>query len=223
MTEKEYMQKLKNKSNVSNAVSQELEEAVKLEQESCLVAKQARLRLEKALETQDQTTEELKRQGEIIIGVKKASINILENSQKSNETQFKIKQESSILPSLDPYINKIKRWWNRNTKMTKTVDEIKSGIEKIEQNKETLEIENFQPPKDKNQNYEPTQTELVHGENDTNKELHQIFNSLTKMNRNAKNQIEILKEQKGDLKDVSALGEFSSLIIEDTEKQMNKK
>lgn len=244
---------------IKDVDSLEAEEAAKIEYENYLKVRDATMQLNKALETQEQTLNELKKQGETISQVKNTAIKVLENSKASCETEFQIKEESKIFPSFDNVLNRIKRWWNKDRKMENEVLEIKGRIktsdmckdesvssnemettgfvdEKIDyQSEETFKNSDFSnrsamsidnkresspiiSPDAKNLN-----EELIPGETQTDSELSNILEVLKKINTGAKTQIEVIKEQKKDIKDISKLGDFSSKIVDETEKQMKKK
>lgn len=224
--------------------SLELEEAVKIEHESYLKIKEANLQLDKALAIQEQTLSELKQQGECITQVKNTAIKILENSKASCETQFKIKEESKILPNFGNVINKVKRWWNKDRKMENEVLEIKERMNKEgsispKETKMSSFSDKIIGEEDDSMGYDSSNIknesspliadstilkdeQIFLEEKKTDDELSKIFETLKKINKETKAQIGIIKEQKNDIKDIARLGEFSSKIVDETEKQMHK-
>lgn len=197
----------------NNEEEQANEEAAQIERESCIIAKEARMQLDKALLLQESTLNELKKQGEVISQVKVTALKVLENSKASCETQFRIKEEKNLLPNVGNFLSKMKRWFKKNVQMEKEIEEIKGRKENVVNEIEEVSEENFVP----------VTNEVVEGVNATNSELTGILNSLKKVNAGAKSQIEIMKGQKRDVKDIAKIGEFSCEIVNETEKQMNLK
>ncbi|XP_077301518.1 uncharacterized protein LOC143922166 [Arctopsyche grandis] len=198
----------------------EVEEATKIESESLAIVKQARMQLDKALLIQESTICELKKQGEVIKQTKNTAIKILQNSKAASEMQFTIKQESKLLPSFGNVINTFKRWWNRNTKLEKDLEAIQNRKDEDFSNmilepgcieSSPISVENS------------TFTEMVPGQNATNNELTVILDTLKKVNAGARNQSEMLKYQKKDIKDIDRLSGYAGDIVEETETQLGKK
>ena len=214
MLEKETMQAQEEKP--TKIQSTDLEEAEMIESENFLRAKEARLRLDRALSLQEATTNELRKQGETIAHVKSTAIKVLENSKASCETQIRIKEESKLLPSFGSLVSKLKRWWKKNAKMEREIEEIKNRKEDLPAESEAVDCS-------PGLTADLTSTEFVPGENATNNELAMILSSLKRVNAGAKNQAEIVKGQKSNLQDISKLEGFSSAIVSETEKQMHKK
>jgi hypothetical protein len=209
-----------------NSVVNLEEEAILIENENYIKANKARIQLEGVLSLQDSTNLELKRQGETILQMKKTAFKILENSKVSCETELKIKEEKSIFPSFSNYFNKVKRWWVKNVKMEKEIEEMKKASSN---NFKEVNVVSSEMDRDNNSNliasspFELVKNEMIPGENKVISEFQLIYESLKKINKNGRNQIEIVKEQKKDVKDISKLGEFASEFVNETEKQMNSK
>lgn len=217
----------------------EMKEAARIEEETYLKTKEARMQLDRALAIQNSTLNELEKQGEAISQIKDTALNVYENSKASCEMEFRINEESRILPSFGSFINKMKRWWNKDRKMEKEVNEIKNKknndfkpenasdnlITKnpntefnnesspVQESKSALKIDNSDAC---------TEEEFVPGESKTDGELTEILKTLKKLNSGTKTQIKTIKKQKGDLEDISKLEGFSTKIVDETEKHIQK-
>lgn len=201
------------KSKQSQEVDESVgESAATIENENYLKAREARLKLERAIVLQKQITDELERQGEKIGKIKESSINLYRNASASQDVSVKIKDESSIFPSLGSLFKGVKRWWNTDWKMQREVQQIENKQRKKAESEGVVEA-----------SFQPLQTEHIPGENRTEAELTAILGSIRKLSSEGKNQAEMVKAQTEDIMDIKKVSEYSKRIIDETEKSLRKK
>ncbi|ELA40824.1 uncharacterized protein VICG_02137 [Vittaforma corneae ATCC 50505] len=189
-----------------------IEEAQEIESQNCLKAKSILAKMERTIDVQNETIQEIKLQGEKLVKIKESSIAVYKNAEAANEVSHRIRQESSIFPSFSNLFRGVKRWWKKDRRGEKYIESIKNRKK-----------EDVTAPAVTEEVFEPLNEETVPGENKTDSELSKILTCVKKVEAGARTQLQILKTQDDDINDITKIGEYSKGIVDSTEKEMRKR
>lgn len=178
-----------------------------------LKSKDARLKLERLMAIQQETTEILKKQGEKLNKIKETSLNLNNNADISQTISLKIDDEKTMIGSYTSVYKKFLRWFTTDTSSKNEIKNIKTkkNISSYDEAEKVKEID-----------FEPSKNEYIPGENKTEMELSKIYNSLAKINSEAKYQIKIVKDQKETIEDIKKINKDTEKVISETEKRIIK-
>lgn len=213
----EQAQKTKESSSLQDEVDEEIKkEAQRTEAQNYKKAKDARMKLEKSAQTQKETTDEMRRQGETIHKAKGAAINVHDNAGKAEELADSIEKESHMFNFGIPFKAQIKKWWNKNRREASDVENIK----KREQEAAPTEGEAAEEVASNIE--EEDGEEYVPGQKKTDSELHKILHSVKSIKKEATVQKNEASKQKVDLQDINKLNEYSKKKVDKTDEQLRK-
>ena len=189
-----------------------LHEAERIEELNYQKAKQARMNLEQAADTQKQTTQTMRAQGEKIGQAKTSAERVNANARAANDLAIELEDNRSAFSccSFSCFTN-IRKWCSRE----KGEDEALRGLKMNRSGSvpETREV--------KEEVFEEG-AEYVKGQNKTDNEMTKILNNLKKINAEADTQNDLAKQQKTDLEDIQRANEYTERQVTKTDQRLNK-
>lgn len=188
-----------------------LEEAAKIEQMNYQKAKQARQNLEKAIDTQKETTQTIRAQGEKIFKAKQSAVRAHQNAIAANDLAVELHENRSAWAFNCGCLTGIKQWCARERNPTDIDALLNKNQEEISSTEEVSVEE-----------YNPNGEEYVKGEHQTNAELNKILHGLKRINKEADVQTKLATQQKSDLESIAQANEYTQRQVEKTNQRLNK-
>lgn len=202
--------------SMQDEIDQEIiREAERTEARNYKKAKAARMKLEKAAETQKGTTTEMKVQGEKIGAAKKAALHVHKNAEQADKLADKIEEESHMFNFSLPFVGRIKNWWSRNKKEEREIGEMEASAAADEGEAEVEADEGYESE-------EGAAEEYVPGQRKTDKELKKILHNVRRINKEASVQSKMASKQEVDLKDINKVNEYSKKKVDKTDFKLKK-
>ncbi|ORD94233.1 hypothetical protein ECANGB1_994 [Enterospora canceri] len=189
-----------------------MQEAEKIEEQNLQKAKQARMKLEEAAETQKGTTQTMRAQGEKIIDAKKSASKTHKNAKAANDLAIDLHENRNAWAINCGCITSIKKWCSREGGEEEAMSGLKRNRggtvkDNDEESSEVIEVEG---------------EEYVKGANKTDTEMKKILHGLKKINKEADVQTKVAGKQKTDLEDISKANEYTKKEVDATNKRLEK-
>ena len=184
-----------------------LKEAKRIEEENYEQAKDIRMQLGQAAIEQKQASDEFRRQGEVLDNAKKSAINVHKEAKKGEELAEDIEREGSIFSCRFACFDRFCRWLKG--------DSGSQEVEEIESKKYDYE----EAPPVQEEEFHPGE-EFVPGQNNTDKELVGILNTVKGIKQEAELQSREAAKQKSTIKDINRVTEQSEKVIKKTDEHL---
>lgn len=189
------------------------QEALEIEQQSLQKVEKAVGRMRAALELQEQTTGELRLQGEKLKNIKETAISLHRNAEAASRSTHRLKQSSSMFPGLGSVVRSVKRWWSRDRHAERYIERVQTRPVEAEPEEAAAPVEAF----------EPLAQEVVPGENKTDARLSELLTSVRRVKEGATRQVQMVKAQARDADEIGQIGKYAEDVVSETERAISKK
>lgn len=189
-----------------------LQEAERIEEMNFQKSKQARMELERAADTQKQTTETMRAQGEKIGAAKNSARRLNKNAGAANDLAIELEDNRSAFSCNFGCLTGIRKWCSREGGEKEAVQGLDMNRgDAVPETKEIVEEE-----------YDDSGKEYIKGQHKTDKEMSKILHNLKKINAEASTQDQLAKQQKTDLEDIQRANDYTERQVRKTDQRLNK-